>query len=429
MRSERLFCFYGDDFTGSTDALEALASNGLSAVLFLQPPTDEMLARFPECRAVGVAGDSRSRDPKWMSAHLPAIFSRLAELHPRIFQYKVCSTFDSSPETGSIGRAIEIGQEVFRTSWTPVVVAAPHLGRYVLFGNLFAAGGGEVHRIDRHPTMRQHPVTPMQEGDLRLHLGRQTSRRIELLNILLLTGKDADAQLQKLLDGSPAAVLFDGLDECTQRNTARLLGSRAAPESLFAVGSSGLIQALAQHWAASGELLPKIVTHQPKPVERLLIASGSCSPVTARQIGWAVQHGFTGIKIDVSQSDDSSVLSGALTALSDGKSVILYTALGGGDKNQEVGGEKLGYRLGLLLRDLLIRSGVSRAVVAGGDTSSYAVRQLGIEALTYAGRTTPGAPLCQCHAPGSALDRLELVLKGGQMGPENFFHIVRDNNA
>ena len=53
-------------------------------------------------------------------------------------------------------------------------------------------------------------------------------------------------------------------------------------------------------------------------------------------------------------------------------------------------GEELGRSLGLLLRDLLMRSGVRRAVIAGGDTSSHAVRQLGIDALTYAAPLAPG---------------------------------------
>src|SRR5438270_7348713 len=193
--SRYLFCFYGDDFTGSTDALESLASNGIHTVLFLDPPSDEALARFPDCRAIGVAGESRSRNPDWMSAHLPAIFSRLAELRAGICHYKVCSTFDSSPETGSIGRALEIGQDVFRTAWVPVVVAAPHLGRYVLFGNLFAVGGGAIHRIDRPPTMQCHPVTPMNEADLRMHLGRQTSRKLELLDVLAVSSHDAEKRL------------------------------------------------------------------------------------------------------------------------------------------------------------------------------------------------------------------------------------------
>src|SRR5580704_10150831 len=100
--SAPLFCYYGDDFTGSTDALEALAANGVPSVLFVDPPDDGDLARFPDCRAVGVAGESRSRSPEWMAEHLPAIFRTLLDYGAPICQYKVCSTFDSSPECGSI---------------------------------------------------------------------------------------------------------------------------------------------------------------------------------------------------------------------------------------------------------------------------------------------------------------------------------------
>lgn len=427
--SDRLFCYYGDDFTGSTDALESLASNGVGTVLFLDPPTDEMLSRFPKCRAIGVAGESRSQDPEWMSAHLPAIFTRLSELRAGICHYKVCSTFDSSPAVGSIGRALEIGQDVFRTSWVPVVVAAPHLARYVLFGNLFAAGGGAIHRIDRHPTMRRHPVTPMDEGDLRLHLAQQTSRKIELLDVIALSSDHAEKRLDDLLSEEPSAVLFDGLDDRTLRNSGRLLWTRRPSAHTFAVGSSGLIQALVQCWRERGEVPPLDSTERPGPVERLVVVSGSCSPVTEVQIRWATTHGFAGIRVDASGCDTSAFVETALTALSRNESVVLYTALGLSDRNAGEGGEKLGRKLGVLLREVLMRSGVRRAIVAGGDTSSHAVRQLGIEALTFAGSTTPGAPLCRCHARDHELDGLELVLKGGQMGPENFFEIVRNNNG
>jgi uncharacterized protein YgbK (DUF1537 family) len=64
-------------------------------------------------------------------------------------------------------------------------------------------------------------------------------------------------------------------------------------------------------------------------------------------------------------------------------------------------------------------------VVAGGDTSTHAVKQLGMDALTFAAPLSPGAPLCICHAPGSPLDGLELVLKGGQVGAETFFADAR----
>ena len=51
-----LLAFYGDDFTGSTDAMEALTLGGLPTVLFLRPPTDDEVGRFAGYRAVGLAG-------------------------------------------------------------------------------------------------------------------------------------------------------------------------------------------------------------------------------------------------------------------------------------------------------------------------------------------------------------------------------------
>jgi uncharacterized protein YgbK (DUF1537 family) len=69
---------------------------------------------------------------------------------------------------------------------------------------------------------------------------------------------------------------------------------------------------------------------------------------------------------------------------------------------------------------------VGRVLIAGGDTSTHAVKQLGINALTFAAPLVPGVPLCRTHAPGSPLDRLELALKGGQMGADDFFVRVRD---
>ena len=55
--------FYGDDFTGSTDALEVLAFAGLRCALFLTPPTSEALKSYGDYDAIGVAGDSRGMSP------------------------------------------------------------------------------------------------------------------------------------------------------------------------------------------------------------------------------------------------------------------------------------------------------------------------------------------------------------------------------
>jgi ribulose-bisphosphate carboxylase large chain len=73
----------------------------------------------------------------------------------------------------------------------------------------------------------------------------------------------------------------------------------------------------------------------------------------------------------------------------------------------------------------LAERGVRRVVVAGGDTSGYVVRALGIQALEMAAPTTPGAPVCRAYA-ADALDGVQLILKGGQVGRDAFFVDARE---
>ncbi len=411
-----IFSFYGDDFTGSTDALEALATNGVDTVLFLAPPDDEALRSFRHCRAAGIAGDSRSRSPEWMNRELPAIFQRLRDIGAPVVQYKICSTFDSSPTTGSIGRALELGLATFGGAWAPVVPAAPLLERYVAFGNMFAASAGAVHRIDRHPVMAHHPVTPMDEGDLRLHLARQTALPIALVDLPTLRHGAAS------IPADARAVLFDGIDEDDAERTARLLWESRATPQLFAVGSSGFTYGMLDLYRRQGWLKPPPPCPAPPPVDRLLVLSGSCSAVTARQTQTALAAGFHGVRLDPRQLHWPAAESAAVDQLSAGRSVILYTSLEPDHRADVSDRQSLAAAMGRLLHRVIRASGVSRAVVAGGDTASHAVQELQLKALTYSAPLTRGAPLCRAHGWPT---HLELVLKGGQVGADNFFERVQ----
>jgi 3-oxoisoapionate kinase len=116
----------------------------------------------------------------------------------------------------------------------------------------------------------------------------------------------------------------------------------------------------------------------------------------------------------------------ALEHLKAGSSVLLYSALGTADWDNRVDRGKLGVEMGKLLRELLVRSGVKRAAMAGGDTSSAAARQLGVHALTMRAPIAPGAPLCEAHTDDAKLRDLDLVFKGGQVGAEDFFEAVQE---
>src|SRR5690242_12403464 len=124
---------------------------------------------------------------------------------------------------------------------------------------------------------------------------------------------------------------------------------------MFAIGSSGLTLAFIHHWRKIG-LIPREFTTPPAgAVDRIVVVSGSCSPVTEGQILWAMANGFAAFRIHTAESMDA-LLQQSLAALAAGTSVVLYTALGPRDCDGVAGGEDVGRRLGLLLRELLVRS-------------------------------------------------------------------------
>ena len=83
-----LLSFYGDDFTGSTDALEALARAGVRSALFLDAPgPDQLRGRFAGLKAVGVAGMGRSMSPTQMDEALPMPLNRQDPLVALVYRF------------------------------------------------------------------------------------------------------------------------------------------------------------------------------------------------------------------------------------------------------------------------------------------------------------------------------------------------------
>ena len=53
-----------------------------------------------------------------------------------------------------------------------------------------------------------------------------------------------------------------------------------------------------------------------------------------------------------------------------------------------------------------------------------AIEALDIWGLSYRAPLVDGAPLCRAHSAAEQLEGLEIVLKGGQMGPPDFFKLA-----
>ena len=287
----------------------------------------------------------------------------------------------------------------------------------------------------------------MTEADLRVHLAKQTRKSIGLVDILKfdLPEHKARTALDEILSGAEV-VLFDALTHDHLRRIGMLLErSASSRRPLFSVGSSGIETALA---AAFGKRSSRRESAPSKlrgglsgltsAATNILVGSGSCSPVTSGQIAWALKHGFAEVALDVAALVNARAaakeilraVEATAQLLQASRSVIVHSTKSGPDRRiaAKLKGrtaEVLGSALGKVLRGAVAQSSVRRICIAGGDTSSYAARAMGIEALAMIAPLTPGAPLCRAFAPNSPADGLEVVFKGGQVGAENYFEIVK----
>ena len=444
-----LIAYYGDDFTGSSASMEATAFAGVETVLFLSPPTPDRLRAFAGYRVIGVAGIARAQNPDWMNENLPQVFALLAATGAPVIHYKVCSTFDSAPLIGSIGRAIDIAATRFG-GWVPMIVADPGMGRYQAVGNLFAAAHGIVHRLDRHPVMSRHPVTPMDEADLGRHLARQTSKQIGLVDFVTMKRGEADNKLAQEIASGAEIVSIDVLDTETLIEAGRLVWERGA-HPVFGAGSQGFEAALVAYWRHADLIPREAPTFRARRVDRIACVSGSVSPVTAAQIAHARENGFATIALDTARAVDPAqwakeigrATDAALTHLSETRDALVYSAAGPDDPavaafktavaaagvSAEVVNERVGSGLGTILDRILVKSGLTRVVISGGDTSGRAASLLGIDALTAIAPLAPGSPLCRAHAARADRDGLEIALKGGQVGAPDFFVAAKQGGA
>ena len=446
-----LVAWYGDDFTGAAAVMEVLAFAGLPAILFLDVPTETQLRRFQGLRGIGVASTARAQSPEWMKGNLPSALEKLGKFSPELLHYKVCSTLDSSPEVGSIGCAIELGTQGIDAPVVPIVTAAPRMGRFQCFGHLFASVGDEVVRLDRHPVMSRHPVTPMTEADVAAHVKNQ-SDRIDTQLVSLVDLGDSGTILPSSCSDSTriSLVSLDTVDARSDAEVGRILWE-ARQASPFVVGSQGVEYALVEHWVKTGQLPRREAPPRIGRAEQMMSVSGSVSPTTAQQIAWSADNGFACIEFDATvvcggekdiAQEVERVAQLSFAALSDGKDPLVHSAAGPDDPsvakfNQAVdtagmdihaANQTVGKALGKVLDRVLTETNLRRAIVSGGDTSGFATQQLGIFALSALAPTIPGASIFQAHSE-NRYDGLELALKGGQMGTPDYFGWVREGGG
>lgn len=390
------YVFVADDFTGASDALATLARIGLRTRLFRNVPSVEDVA---ELDAWGIATHARSLGRTAIEQLGQRIGKGLAAHMPDLVHVKVCSTFDSGPDLGNIAA---FTQAIAKQTGIPdiaVVGGQPSLGRHAVFGTLFARGpDNAIHRIDRHPVMSKHPVTPMTEADLIRHLGR--------------LGLQGLYHIGRGEHGQEFPRFYDVLEQTDLIAVGRDL--KACARSIIVMGPSSVAEAwfaehVGQHVPSSAALTfggpifafagsrSSLTTAQIGAAR--MLACLPIDPAALMEGGGASSDAFEWVKNRLERNQDVIV---CLTAEGSGTITPGAVAL----KSAE------------FVTGVVQTCEPSGLIVAGGDTASAIVNALKPDRLDYVDDICSGVPILRARVFGTDLS---LALKGGQMGDVNFF--------
>ena len=346
-----------DDVTGATDLCSVLVRGGMRTVQTIGVPGD---LELPEADAVVVALKSRTAPVGEAVSQSVAALHRLRELGAEHFFFKVCSTFDSTPE-GNIGPVADALLDEVGGDFAVVTPAYPANGRTVYKGHLFV---GDV--LLSESSMARHPLTPMTDSNLVRVLQAQTRRRVGRLGDEGITYAIADA----LTDDDLLA-----------------LAERYAELPLL-VGGAGLALGLPRAYGCSG------ATPAPHPGGPAIVIAGSLSDATREQIARFEP------KLTLDEYDGYA-----------GETILVHS----GERNGAAPHE-IEQRLAAIAKDA-VDHGARRVVVAGGETSGAVLQALGVRALAVGEEIAPGVPWM------TSLDDppLALALKSGNFGGPDFF--------
>ncbi|UPJ67467.1 3-oxo-tetronate kinase [Bradyrhizobium sp. 191] len=406
-----------DDYTGASDLANTLTRADLRTVQTIGVPADDLA--LPEVDAVVVSLKSRS-----IEAGLAVSRSRAAETWlrgrgARHVLFKICSTFDST-DAGNIGPVMDALRADCGEAVVLVTPAFPETGRTVYQGNLFV---GAVP-LNESP-LKDHPLNPMHDSNLVRVLARQSGTQTGLVDLATVArGTEAvRARLAELAGKGIGAAIIDAVFD----RDLETIGLVAA-EHRLSVGASGIGLGLARALVSTGGVKAAATSDAGAPVGGLAAClAGSCSQATLQQIANAerimpVFH-LDPDRIIVGADEVQRALGWAAPRLAEGPVLIASSSTPDQVAALQArhGRDAAGHAIEQAMADIaesLVKSGVRRLIVAGGETSGAVVDRLKIPGFLVGVEIAAGVPVLR--AVGAESDML-LALKSGNFGGAEFF--------
>jgi uncharacterized protein YgbK (DUF1537 family) len=429
-----------DDFTGATDLATNLARRGFRVVVIPGGALDAAEARVrglaEQPDAVVIALKSRTAPVATAVSDSLRALDVLVSLDCDRFYLKYCSTFDSTDE-GNIGPVLDALAERLDAGRVVVVPSFPANGRTVEGGIL------SVHGVPlAESPMKDHPLTPMRRSRVAELLAPQTSAAVgEVFADVVDRGSEALAEA--LSHSSARYVVVDASTDAQLEAIAR-----ATAGDVLVSGGSGLALGLTPPQGVVEQTSPALAGTDDtpdvsaRPHAGSLVVSGSASSMTRAQVAHGRAH-LPARKIDVQALIDDApaeldravdwVLSHAHEENADGspRPPLVYAVdslddlaatyrypegLAPADRPHP--SELIEQHLGALVASVAER-GVTRILVAGGETSGSTVTALGLSELVIGAEIAPGVCWAQGHTAHGTL--VDIALKSGNFGSEDMF--------
>lgn len=400
----------GDDFTGSSDLACMLAKNGMRVIQFSGVPDDTAPG---DVDAGVVALKTRTMQVEDAVALSLGALEWLKAQGCTQFFFKYCSTFDSTPD-GNIGPVTEALMDRLGTENAIVCPAFPATGRSVYQGHLFVGD-----RLLSESGMEHHPLTPMTDPDIRRWLGRQSRRAVgHVPAATVAAGPDSIAKgvAAETRAGRPLVVI-----DATSDADLRAIGAATAGLPLI-TGGSGVAMGLPLALLGPDGLHSDGDDWGGQTGPAALIA-GSVSKMTRAQIiRWSQSNPVREITADKVMAGRITPRDAANAALASETPLLLYSSAEPAvvkRAQDRYGCDIVAGRLEAFFAEtarLLVEGGVTRLVIAGGETSGAVVEGLGLTALRIGPEIAPGVPAVAAEGRP-----LALALKSGNFGDEEFF--------
>ena len=404
-----------DDFTGATDLASMLARSGVNVSLRIGVPlsTPENTAEI-EVIALKTRSISAS---KAIEESLSAL-KWLKEAGAKKYFFKYCSTFDSTAE-GNIGPVSEALMNELKVDQTIYCPAFPENGRSIYMGNLFVG-----QKLLSESSMKDHPLTPMNDSNLMRLLSAQVSRRVGLADRIVVNSgvNSLKEKLISLKENDVPHVIVDAVAD-TDLDTI----ASACQDMDFITGGSALAMPLAEFYKASGKISANDNSFMNKKLNTgSIILSGSCSEMTIIQVKNFIQRGAAAFQldpIDLAENGIKKVLDW-LSSQDFTKNIIIY-ATSDPDTVKKVQAE-----LGVDMAGKIVEQGLSECaiaarelgvknfIIAGGETSGAITKALNVRQLDIGIEIAPGVPWT---FSGKRNNQIALSLKSGNFGSEEFF--------